>query len=394
MITLSHPEPMKPKHLFRLFLTCMVFASCQNNHDVSKSLPVFDLWGNKDHLIEKKMSDLVSGISYVPLEFSSEAILDIAKCLVPAGDYFIIATWKDQLSVFDRKGKFINNIGKIGKGPGEYQSIRKVFWDQKNREVIVHNIVGAVLLFYTLDGKYLRSFKAPYLVPEIYRMQDGIYLGVTFLPVLMDSIYSRHFFFDERGMVRPVKPTSPVPFVDAVQLQEQGSHCVMGSKDLYLTARCDTVFMYDHLDLKPYCIINTGGYRAPDELYYDFDNSRLNERRQYIIGIGIISASNDSFTLWFGYQDERYHFICNTTDGTTRLVQRGSSSILNDLDGGHPYFFTSGYFNNTFYSVFDAFYMLTSFREGQCNNPNQQFIDMIHDLNENSNPVIVMYHLK
>lgn len=385
---------MKSKLLFHLFITCIVVASCQSNHDVSKSLPVFDLWGNKDHLVETKMSDLATEISYVPLEFTSEAILDHPKCIVPAGDYFIISTWNNLLSVFDRKGKFINNIGRLGKGPGEYQYISKVFWDTKNEEVIVHNIVGSILIYYRLDGTYLRSYKAPHPVEEIYRMQDGVYLGVTFLPILMDSIYSRHFFFNEHGMVRPVKPTTPLPQVDAVQLKETGSHCVMGKKDLYLTARCDTVFLYDHLDLKPYCIINTGGYRMPDELYYDFDYSRLDERMQYIHGICLYPAGNDSFTIWFRYQDKHHYFICNTVDGSAKLVQQGKSYILNDLDGGYPFWFTENLFNNTIYISLDAYQLVSAYREGRLNLPNKELTDLINGLNENSNPVIAVVKLK
>ena len=69
-----------------------------------------------------KLSDIADEVQYIPLETNSECILSKGYTIVPTKDYFFIADGEKPLFVFDREGKFVRKIGKVGKGPGEFHN--------------------------------------------------------------------------------------------------------------------------------------------------------------------------------------------------------------------------------------------------------------------------------
>lgn len=64
------------------------------------------------------------------------------------------------IRVFDRYGKFIQHIGKIGQGPGEYQYPVTLIQVTKKKELVVYDRGTRKFIFYSLDGEHLKEVKA------------------------------------------------------------------------------------------------------------------------------------------------------------------------------------------------------------------------------------------
>ena len=76
---------------------------------------------------ELNLSDVASGVRYIPLETTTESLLDKDILDVTfTADYLFVCDYVN-LFQFTPEGKFVRKIGKAGEGPGEYtQSIMAV----------------------------------------------------------------------------------------------------------------------------------------------------------------------------------------------------------------------------------------------------------------------------
>ena len=58
------------------------------------------------------------------------------------------------MEVFDKKGKYIKQIGKKGEGPDEFQVITDVFIDKTRNVILFLSHFGSVLI-YDIEGNYI-----------------------------------------------------------------------------------------------------------------------------------------------------------------------------------------------------------------------------------------------
>ena len=71
-----------------------------------------------DEQKEIKLSEVASGVKYIPLETTAESLLDKDILNVTfAGDYLFVCDFVN-LFQFTPEGKFIRKIGKAGRGRG------------------------------------------------------------------------------------------------------------------------------------------------------------------------------------------------------------------------------------------------------------------------------------
>ena len=84
------------------------------------------------------LSDAVAKVEFVCLEATNEA-LTAGIHLVQVTDHDIwIAHYKDnRILRFSRSGKFLNMVGNIGQGPGEYVTLGEFLIDENHKEVYI-----------------------------------------------------------------------------------------------------------------------------------------------------------------------------------------------------------------------------------------------------------------
>jgi hypothetical protein len=63
----------------------------------------------------------------------------------------------EALLVFDRHGKFLLNIGKKGRGPGEYYTINDFFINERDEEIAIYDGNMREIHHYDQDGHHLRT---------------------------------------------------------------------------------------------------------------------------------------------------------------------------------------------------------------------------------------------
>lgn len=105
-----------------------------------------------------KLSDAALSVDVVPLEVTDRSLIASIKQVVVTSDgIFIRHNRSQQVFRFDRSGKFLNTIGKVGQGPEEYIRMYQFFIDEQRREVYIVPTVGYTQV-YTMDGDYVRQY--------------------------------------------------------------------------------------------------------------------------------------------------------------------------------------------------------------------------------------------
>lgn len=161
---------------------------------------------------EVKLSDIASSVEYVRLETTDEGLVHylMPNMMHRTSKYFIFGDRKNVMQ-FTIDGKFVRNIGRQGKGPGEYNYIRQVDVDEKAGKVYVLSS-GRRFNVYDLEtGKFLQSGALTNKNPDTFLMlNDSTMVGyqqnsngqeqiMAYISTLSGNIqkeYSRHQLFE------------------------------------------------------------------------------------------------------------------------------------------------------------------------------------------------------
>ncbi len=135
-----------------------VLYSCSRenkpNHD---DLEIYPL---KEKMSEIKLNQLFSKFDFISLETTDKALIgNISKLIVNGDNIFILDNSQAKtIFIFNTSGKFIRNIGKIGKGPGEYTNIEDFTIDKGTGNIAILAYPSMVLIYNT-EGDFIKQKK-------------------------------------------------------------------------------------------------------------------------------------------------------------------------------------------------------------------------------------------
>lgn len=161
---------MKIKYTTRFLLAstvCIFLTNCtsttkQTQQNTEKT-PFFsvNISDIKDE-IELPISKLVETLDIIPLENKDEAFSKVNVIYASDNYIGIQPINQDAFKLFDKKGKFIGNIGAVGQGPGEYNALYHCQIDENNKRIFMTTYNAEKILTYNFDGKYLENENIPY----------------------------------------------------------------------------------------------------------------------------------------------------------------------------------------------------------------------------------------
>jgi hypothetical protein len=107
-----------------------------------------------------KASYFADTVIYIPLETTKESFIESIYQLWMNDSVILINNWGGGLLMFKQNGKFIKQIGKKGRGPGEYGSI--YHFDVIRDTIYISSTVRRGFLRYTFDGTFCDEIKLNY----------------------------------------------------------------------------------------------------------------------------------------------------------------------------------------------------------------------------------------
>jgi len=367
-----------------------------------------DLNEARKHPREVKLSDICDSLIYIPLETKKKCLLgrNINRVEIDGDDVFIHDGWK--LFHFDISGKFIGQLGKTGRGPGEYVCTEFCL-DRDNKKVYVRACYKHRILEFDYQGNLKSdSIKAGGIINNMYYDSknncivgsgdycmskiSGDYNILRKIDVSSNSfnqvLPSKYFpkgFFD-------VKLNSKIE-----SLYISADICSYSGGIYFQELLNDTVYRYDNKKVLPHVILNNSAFRK--ELKSSvFMNNKLAYFTDPEYNYATLAGETSRY-MFFGaipplfiYDKEGKALSC------LKSAKNDKNLIHNDIDKIFDFddFFRRIKEEKYLYSMKRAYDFIEKVEEsnGVDSKYSKRINEIKRGLKEESNPVLVLARLK
>ena len=340
------------KHMSLLLIGVFVLLGCSSNkkqEPISKSgVPVINLSEDVSTVPSLLLSEAAEKLEIVPLEMTDESVLsDITEMQVTDHNIWIDHGREFYIYRFSRSGKFLNKIGSIGQGPGEYTTYSTFLVDEDKKEVyIIANTNG--VLAYDFEGNFKRKivdiqmilqlFSSPY---DQYILNNQKFFATQnfglYRPIDKDSLWSFVSLGDDFQKKKFFKNPAYVGKEEQIIANRANMDRMVNYWMEYLTSMdtynaqltlkypdTDTIYCYDDAtnQLLPQYAIFT------DEEKGDYEATHLwfKDRKAFdYFSIKSYYPTKDFIYLVGSKGEEVYTYCYNKKDGSVRLQKRQST---------------------------------------------------------------------
>ena len=346
------------KHMSLLLIGVFVLLGCSSNkkqEPISKSgVPVINLSEDVSTVPSLLLSEAAEKLEIVPLEMTDESVLsDITEMQVTDHNIWIDHGREFYIYRFSRTGKFLNRIGSIGQGPGEYVNYLTFLVDEDKKEVYIFSTNNGVLV-YDFEGGFKKQISD-------FQTMVGMFSSIYKQYILNDH---KFFAIQNFGLYRSVDKDSLWSFVsldDNFQKKRLFKNPVHVGKEEQIIANranMDRMVNYWMEYLTSVDIYNgqlTLKYPDTDTIYC-YDDARNQLLPQYAIFTDEEKGDYEATHLWFkdrkafdyfsifsyyptkdfvyliGSKGEEVYTYCyNKKDGSVRLQKRQSAITERDV---------------------------------------------------------------
>lgn len=141
-----------------IFILALCFLACNNKGQDDFECITLSVDLEQPTL---QFNDVFDSVELILLETSDSSLVVYPYEIIEhEGYYYIYDLHLEKTIVFDKKGKFVRQIGKKGQGPGEYTHLSSISIDKKNNVIHLVEPIGG-FNDYTLDGKFLGRRQYP-----------------------------------------------------------------------------------------------------------------------------------------------------------------------------------------------------------------------------------------
>lgn len=296
-----------------------------------------------------KLSSVVRNIEYIVLETTPECLLDKDYKIELTNEYIFIFDYLN-LYRFSNTGKFLNKIGRMGRGPGEYLRLGADFAvDDVKKEVYLLDFFGNKILVHQYDGTYLREIKLQFsgqfmsLLSNNHLVHHNI--GYTYFSRNEDTYELEILDTQGKGINRLKSTLSENRRYGMILIFPFFYH--FNNKTLYKNPFNDTVYNLTINNYEPYGIVSSGKF-ARDSRHDDFQKGGYNTDEKSIIVTGMAESQRYLFISYVRGSGQRLLFDKNTNKsvhvvtGLKNLIEEGretsyTKGLVNDIDGGFPF---------------------------------------------------------
>ena len=341
--------------LLLLIITLLGCSSNKKQEPISKSgVPVINLSEDVSTVPSLLLSEAAEKLEIVPLEMTDESVLsDITEMQVTDHNIWIDHGREFYIYRFSRSGKFLNKIGSIGQGPGEYTTYSTFLVDEDKKEVyIIANTNG--VLAYDFEGNFKRKIVDIQTILQLFSSVYDQYIlnnqkffatqnFALYRPIDKDSLWSFVSLGDDFQKKKYFKNPAHVGREEQIIANRANMDRMVNYWREYLTSMdtynaqltlkypdTDTIYCYDDAtnQLLPQYAIFT------DEEKGDYEATHLwfKDRKAFdYFSIFSYYPTKDFIYLVGSKGEEVYTYCYNKKDGSVRLQKRQSAITERDV---------------------------------------------------------------
>lgn len=359
----------------------------------------------------KYLSHLASKVDYIHLETNEDCIINAhAKFLIT--DSLILVNNIFQVLKFSRDGKFLGQMCDYGRGPGENEGIASISIVPKKNIIAIQS--SEKLLFYYLNGEFIKSIKTPPVTSTIF-ITDNLKvayfhggLGNEYFTFLLTNTNMDTISFVKNNLRWrdnvPSSWMSEYPYFEPFFQNMNGYY----AKSIYN----DTVYHISENSIFPVYHINLGKYKLPPE--WRVERVMLQEPEKFEMMLekettcyycNVFESENKTFMTLVNYRTHKPRYFLmerGSENGCLLTNENGEPEcIQNDWDEGMD-FWPEGKINDKLIymslKAIDLKKRLVQINTDQQNNKisneHENFKKMIADIDISSNPILMIVTLK
>ena len=343
------------KSILLLIITLLGCSSNMKQEPISKSgIPVINLSEDVSTVPSLLLSEAAEKLEIVSLEMTDESVLsDITEMQVTDHNIWIDHGREFYIYRFSRTGKFLNKIGSIGQGPGEYTTYSTFLVDEDKKEVyIIANTNG--VLAYDFEGNFKRKIVDIQTILQLFSSVYDQYIlnnqkffatqnFALYRPIDKDSLWSFVSLGDDFQKKKYFKNPAHVGKEELIIANRANMDRMVNYWREYLTSMdtynaqltlkypdTDTIYCYDDAtnQLSPQYAIFT------DEEKGDYEATHLwfKDRKAFdYFSIFSYYPTKDFIYLVGSKGEEVYTYCYNKKDGSVRLQKRQSTITERDV---------------------------------------------------------------
>lgn len=408
--------------LVLLILSCNSQVQKQQGISIenTKSLFQIAIRPPQGKLPNLKLSEIATDIKYIKLETSNEILLGNGLAYYSPDCEFIFVTSGGRIFQFNRYGKFIRNIGKIGKGPNEF-ILHRMDVDFQNKIIYIFPQWTQEILKFNFDGKPLGRIKNELIgYPALMRVLGDQLIFVNEINQFLrkDNKGGHMELYSFNPGLNKVNYYLPNPYHFSENLNTF-SNTVNGQEHLeilkdiayYKMQFCDTLYKIADGHINPFLFIDMGKFK------YSIENSQLRktDNREKMIEKGLynkillynLNVGKKHLMLMFAKYQENFtasEFLC-LYNIESKKISYYSTQIINDLNGGanvypselnsHIYINLSPYrFKNPDEETKKKFFEVEEGIKLKFPERKNEFRQLMEQSNMNDNPILQIITLK
>jgi hypothetical protein len=294
---------------------------------------------------EVNLSRFVNGIKYIKLETTSESMIGGYAQFEVTNDFVIVRQMgpssKWQILLFDKAtGKFLREIGKAGRGPGEFAMYSLIPFNPVKKEIYATDTRGNILI-YNLNGVYTGKI----VIPEFKKDEPVAFTSIldydTFVMQVVNTSGSEKrklLLLSSNGKTKtfPNKlmlDTTKIKRIISPPPWGFGNFYIWDNKTNFIELYCDTLYQITKNSMIPRYFFDWGKYNSPyskqlwlsdRQHFYDyFYITKILENKSYIFVQ--TNFKGDNYTLFVEKANDKVTF-CKTPES-------GVSGFHDDING-------------------------------------------------------------
>ena len=290
------------------------------------------------------LSKLGSDIKYIPLETKASCVINrIDKLIYEGGSYFLgsinelplpkegksyFVSSRNELYRFSKNGKFICQIGRVGRAPSEYTSIKDFMYNESHNTIEIFS--GREIKEFTLDGIWKKDIPI-----ENNRVASLGYTNNQFLGFIDNTTGQNEYSFvliDTNGEIinkfeNKYKFTSTQGIFNPYECIFYQYDGILHCKELL----SDTIFSFVNGTFIPKYILKQGegkftlDVREDEQYFYKNFNKIILQWNSF--------ESKNYLFYRYSWKKRDTYLIKNKSNGTQYLIDNGIG-LVNDMDNG------------------------------------------------------------
>ena len=393
-------KELNMKIIVKISILLLFSTSCSNNNMlINNDIIIVDLdkAEKRDTLF---LSTLFKSVRCIPLETTDKSLIGSIDKMLVYKDFFYVLDVRiaKGLFMFDRKGSFVRQIGRIGNGPGEYSRINDFTIDTDNNNILILGERGKILFYDILTGQYAKTVVTEHFRTTIQYFNRMLYADLVEFPTTPSSC-----------LLQSIDLSTGKQIDKYIQADEfnKGSSVLSTSPDApYFLSTMEPPFLFRHAFMETFIALTPDGVQpfltVKSKNFVSTSDLEGVDAREGMMALG---KKNKIFTLknYFSKKDmihfqyvegmnKSYSVIYNAKTKTSNLYNYTHNDLL--FNKGQI-FFSSRFFDQSgvyesipmhFFHVFIRF-----LNEGRIN---EEIKDQLTGIDEESNPVIFYYEFK